>query len=68
MRSKTLMVAVSLALCFLAVPQTARAQKHGEAQAVIFDANDRPTLIFGNKPAKKQSCGVLVSYTLIDNL
>ncbi len=67
MGSKTLMVAVSLALCFLAAPQAAHAQKHGEAQAVIFDANDRPTLLFANKPAKKQSCGALVSYTLIDN-
>jgi hypothetical protein len=64
---KTLMVAVSLALCVLAVPQTAHAQKHGEAQAVIFGANDRPTLIFANKPAKEQSCGALVSYTLMDN-
>lgn len=68
MRSKTLIVAVLLALCFLAAPQTAHAQKDGEAQAVIFDANDRPTLIFANKPAKKeQSCGALVSYMLMDN-
>jgi hypothetical protein len=67
MRIKTLMVAVALALCYLAIPQTALAQKHGEAQAVIFDANERPTLIFANKPSKERSCGALVSYTLIDN-
>jgi hypothetical protein len=68
MGSKNLMTAVSLALFFFAVPHAAHAQKHGEAQAVVFDANDRPTLIFANKPGKKvQSCGALVSYTLLDN-
>lgn len=67
MRSKTLLIIVSLALCFLAAPQAAHAQKHGEAQSVIFDANDRPTLVFANKPGKKQSCAALVSYTLMGN-
>jgi hypothetical protein len=37
MRIKTLMITVSLALFFLAMPQATRAQKDGEAQAVIFD-------------------------------
>lgn len=67
MRLKTLMIAMTLALPFLALPQTAHAQTDGEAQAVSFDANNRPTLIFTNKSAKKQGCGALVSYTLIDN-
>lgn len=61
MRIKTLMIIVSLALCFLAIPQTALAQKEGGAQAVIFDANDRPTLIFTSTPSKEQGCGALVS-------
>jgi hypothetical protein len=67
MRIKTLLITVSLALFFLALPQNARAQKDGEAQAVIFDANDRPTLRFTNKSAKRQRCGALVSYTLMEN-
>ncbi len=67
MRIKTLLITVALALCYLAIPQTALAQKHGEAQAVIFDANERPTLIFANKPSKERSCGALASYTLIGN-
>jgi hypothetical protein len=36
--------------------------KDGEAQAVIFDANNRPALKFTNKQVKKQSCGLFVSY------
>ena len=67
MRIKTLMITMSLALPFLALPQTAHAQKDGEAQAVIFDADGRPTLIFTNKSAKKQGCSAQVSYTLLDN-
>ena len=63
MRIKPLMIMVSLALFFLAVPHDARAQKDGEAQSVIFDANNHPTLKFTNKSAKRQGCGALVSYT-----
>lgn len=67
MTIKTLMITMSLALPFLALPQAAHAQKDGEAQAVIFDADDRPTLIFTNKSPKKQGCSARVSYTLIDD-
>jgi hypothetical protein len=67
MRINTLLLTVSLALFFLALPQIARAQKDGEAQAVIFDANNRPTLIFRNKSDKKKTCGAFVSYTLMGN-
>jgi hypothetical protein len=67
MRIKPLMITASLALFFLAVPQAAHAQKDGEAQAVIFDANDHPTLKFTNKSAKRQGCGAFVSYTLTGN-
>lgn len=67
MRIKTLLVNLSLALFFLAMPQAARAQKEGEAHSVLFDANNHPTLKFTNKSVKRQGCGALVSYTLIDN-
>lgn len=67
MRIKTLTITVSLALFFLALPHTARAQKDGEAQAVIFDARDRPTLKFSDKGEKRERCGLFVSYTLMDN-
>lgn len=67
MGHKTLMLAMSLALFFLAAPQTARAQKDGEAQGVIFDASSHPTLVFTNKSAKNRRCGALVSYTLMEN-
>lgn len=67
MRIKTLMITVSLALFFLAIPQNAHAQKNGEAQAVSFDADDRPTLKFTNKGEKRDCCGLFVSYTLMDN-
>jgi hypothetical protein len=63
---KTLMMAV-FALFFLATPQTAHAQKDGEAQAVIFDADNRPTLKFSDKGEKRDNCGLFVSYTVMDN-
>ena len=58
---------VSLTLFLLAMPQIALAQKDGEAYSVFFDTNDRPTLRFANKPGKNQSCGVLVSYSLLND-
>jgi len=48
MRINTLLLTALFALFFLAMPQIAHAQKDGEAQAVIFDANNRPTLKFTN--------------------
>lgn len=63
MSTKTLTATVSLALFFFATAQVALAQKDGEAQFVIIDANNRPTLKFTNKSAKRQRCGALVSYT-----
>lgn len=66
MRIKTLTMVVPLALFFLAAAQTARAQKDGEPQFVLFDENNRPTLNFTNKRAGKV-CGLFVSYTLMDN-
>lgn len=67
MGNKTLVTAVSLALFFLAAPRTGHAQKDGEAQAVIFGADSRPTLKFSNKGEKRDNCGLFVSYTLLDN-
>jgi hypothetical protein len=66
MGTKTLMIA-ALALFSLAMPQAAHAQKDGEAQAVIFGADDRPTLKFSDKGEKRDNCGLFVSYTLMDN-
>ena len=65
MRAKTLMT-VSLALLFLAAPQTARAQKDGEAQFVMFDEKNNPTLKFSNKGADARDCGLWVGHTLTD--
>ena len=69
---KTLMVTAALALCFLAAPQAARAQKDGgpkdgEAQAVFFDADNRPTLKFTNKSPKRQRCGAFAIYALTED-
>lgn len=66
MRAKTLMMTVSLALLFLATPQTARAQEDGEAQFVMFDEKNNPVLKFSNKGADAQDCGLWVGYTLTD--
>jgi len=71
MRIKTLMAAVSLALFFLALPQAAHAQydgKHdGDVQSVIFYENNYPILKFSNASTKRQRCGLMVAYTLMDN-
>lgn len=67
MRINTLLLTASLALFFLTMPQIAHAQKEGEAQAVVFDENNHPTLIFSNKSVKEQRCGLFVSYTLMEN-
>jgi hypothetical protein len=67
MRIKTLTITVSLALFLLTMPQISLAQKDGEAQAVFFDANNRPTLKFTNKYVKAQDCGTFVSYTLMND-
>lgn len=61
------MVTAALALLFLAAPQAARAQKDGEAQAVFFDAHNRPTLKFTNKSPKRQRCGAFAIYATADD-
>jgi hypothetical protein len=67
MRINTLLVTVFLALGLLVTPQTIRAQKDGDAQAVIFDTQNRPTLQFAAKNEKLDCCGLFVSYTVMDN-
>ena len=67
MKLKTLTMTVSLALFRLAMSQIALAQKNGEAHFVYFDEKDRPTFKFTNESPKKQRCGALVSYTLLNN-
>jgi tetratricopeptide (TPR) repeat protein len=67
MKLKTFTMTVSLALFLLTMSQIALAQKSGEPYYVYFDANDRPTLKFTNKPGKNQRCGALASYSLLDN-
>jgi len=61
------MITVSCALLILATPHTTRAQKNGDPQAVIFDAQDRPTLRFSDKDEKLPRCGFFLSYTLMEN-
>lgn len=61
MKVKTLMISASLALSFLATAQIAQAQQDGEAQAVIFGADNAVTLKFSNKEVDKQGCGLFVS-------
>ena len=67
MRINTLLVTVFLALGLLVPPQTIQAQKDGDAQTVIFDTQNRPTLQFAAKNEKLDCCGLFVSYTVIDN-
>lgn len=63
MAIKTLMITVALTLFFLVIPQTARAQKDGEAQSVFFGAGDQTTLRFANNDPKEQQCGAFVTHT-----
>ena len=67
MRSNTLLITAFLALGLLATSQTVQAQKDGDAQAVIFDTQNRPTLQFAAKNEKLDCCGIFVSYTVMDN-
>src|SRR5918993_638407 len=67
MRINTLLITVFFALGLLTTPQTIQAQKDGEAQAVIFDTQNRPTLQFAAKNEKLGCCGFFVSYTVMDN-
>lgn len=48
------------------MPPLVLEQENGQAHYVYFDTKDRPTLKFTNQSAKKQRCGALVSYTLVD--
>jgi hypothetical protein len=64
MRTKTLTVTLSLALLLLSMAQTTRAQEDGEARAVFFDANNRPTFMSSSKSAERRRRGTFVSYTL----
>ena len=67
MRLKSLVTTASIILLFLAVPHMVAAQEDGEAQAVIFDAQNRATLKFSDKDEKRPECGFFVSYTVMDN-
>ncbi|HEU4507809.1 MAG TPA: hypothetical protein VFR78_06200 [Pyrinomonadaceae bacterium] len=67
MKVKTLIFTALISLFFLAMTQTAQAQKDGEAQFVIMDNSSNPTLGFSNKKADKQDCAFLVSKTLMDD-
>lgn len=67
MRLTTLMITVASVFLILALPHTATAQKDGDPQAVIFDAQDRPTLKFSDKGEKLPRCGFFLSYTLMEN-
>ena len=67
MRINIVLITVFLALGLLAAPQTIQAQKDGDAQAVIFDTQNRPTLQFAAKNEKLDCCGLFVSYTVMDN-
>jgi hypothetical protein len=67
MRITTLMITVSSALLILAMPHTAPAQKDGDPQAVIFDAQNHPTLKFSDKGEELVRCGFFLTYTLMEN-
>lgn len=67
MRINILLITVFVALSLLATPQTIQAQKDGDAQTVIFDTQNRPTLQLAAKNEKLDCCGVFVSYTVMDN-
>lgn len=67
MRIKGLVTVISIALISFAIPHTALAQGDGEAQAVIFDAQNRATLKFSDKGEKRADCGFFVSHTLMEN-
>lgn len=64
MRFTTLIITVS---ALLTLTNIATAQNHGDPQAVIFDAEDRPTLKFADKDEKLPDCGFFLSYTLMEN-
>lgn len=64
---KNLLMTVALVLFSLAAAQIARAQKDGEAQAVVFDADNNPVLKFGNGPTDKRPCATYVGQRLLDN-
>lgn len=67
MRINTLLMTVFLATGLLVTPQTIQAQKNGEAQTVIFDTQNRPTLKFAAKNEKLDCCGLFLTYTVMDN-
>ena len=67
MRISILLLTVFLALGFQRTPQTNQPPKDGAAQVVIFDNQDRPTLVFAAKNEKLDCCGIFLSYTVIDN-
>ena len=61
------MVAVLLALSFLASTQIAWGQKDGEAQSVSFDENNWPTLKFSDRRVDNPNCGLFVGNVLTSN-
>ncbi len=64
---KILIITASISLLFLAMPQTAQAQKDGGAQFVILDNSYNPTVGFSTSKVEKQRCAFLVSKTLMDH-
>jgi len=64
---KNLVMTVALVPFFFAAAQTVRAQKDGEAQAVVFDAANNPVLKFGDVPAAKRRCATYVGQRVLDN-
>jgi len=67
MKIKSLIMFVSGALFLLVLSHTVPAQDDGEAQMVIIDALNRPTLKFSDKGEKRANCGFFVTYMLMEN-
>ena len=67
MIAKNLLVTAALVPLFLAAAQIVQAQKDGEAQAVVFDADKNPVLQFGNEPTGKRRCATYVGQRLLEN-
>ena len=67
MKIKILLTTASILLFFTAIPQIIRAQKDGEAQAILIDEKKQQTLKFSNQGVSNQRCGFFVTKTLMEN-
>lgn len=65
--TRTLWMAVSLALLIPAAARISRAQEDGEAQYVSFGEKNRATLEFSSKRADRQKCSLFVSNAVLDS-